>query len=145
MTLLLVHAAATLFMTGVIWFVQLVHYPLFAVVGEGEAAAYHRAHGRRTSRVVGPPMLVELATAVALVLTPPGGVGRAWTWSALALLGVIWLSTAALQVPAHTRLDAGRDPVTERRLVAGNWIRTVAWSARAVIALAMVEQRLARG
>jgi hypothetical protein len=28
--LLLAHAAATLFMVGVIWFVQLVHYPLFA-------------------------------------------------------------------------------------------------------------------
>ena len=138
MTLLLVHAAATLFMTGVIWFVQLVHYPLFAAVGEGEAAAYHRAHGRRTSWVVGPPMLVELATAVALVVASPGGVGRVWPWSALALLGVIWLSTAALQVPAHTRLDAGRDAAVERRLVAGNWIRTVAWSGRAVAALVMV-------
>ena len=143
MTLLLVHAAATLFMTGVIWFVQLVHYPLFAAVGEGEAAAYHRAHGRRTSWVVGPPMLVELATALALAWMPPAGLGRAWAWSALALLGVVWLSTAVLQVPAHQRLDAGRDPVTERRLVAGNWIRTVAWSARAVGALAMVARAAA--
>ena len=32
--LLLLHAAATLFMTGLIWFVQVVHYPLFARVGE---------------------------------------------------------------------------------------------------------------
>jgi hypothetical protein len=138
MTLLLVHAAATLFMTGLIWFVQLVHYPLFSAVGGSEAAAYHRAHGRRTSWVVGPPMLVELATAVALVVAPPDGVLRAWSWGGLALLGVVWLSTAVLQVPAHQRLDAGRDPAVERRLVAGNWIRTVAWSARAVAALAMV-------
>ena len=132
------HAAATLFMTGVIWFVQLVHYPLFAAVGEGEAAAYHRAHGRRTSWVVGPPMLVELAAAVALVWMAPAGVGRGWAWCGLALLGVVWLSTAALQVPAHQRLDAGRDRATERQLVAGNWIRTVAWSARATIALTMI-------
>ena len=143
MTLLLVHAAATLFMTGVIWFVQLVHYPLFGAVGEGEAAAYHRAHGRRTSWVVGPPMLVELVTAVGLAWMPPADLGRAWPWTGLALLGMVWLSTATLQVPAHTRLDAGRDPATERRLVAGNWIRTVAWSARAVLALAMVARAAA--
>ena len=31
--LLLVHAASTLFMAGVIWFVQVVHYPLMASVG----------------------------------------------------------------------------------------------------------------
>lgn len=31
--LLLVHAAVTLYMTGVIWFVQVVHYPLFSCVG----------------------------------------------------------------------------------------------------------------
>ncbi len=32
--LLFVHAAMTLFMVGVIWFVQIVHYPLFRGVGE---------------------------------------------------------------------------------------------------------------
>jgi hypothetical protein len=31
--LLLANAAATFFMVGVIWFVQVVHYPLFARVG----------------------------------------------------------------------------------------------------------------
>lgn len=34
-TLLYLHAGATLFMTGLIWFVQVVHYPLFLRVGEG--------------------------------------------------------------------------------------------------------------
>jgi hypothetical protein len=138
MTLLLAHAAATLYMTGLIWFVQVVHYPLFAAVGAREAAAYHRAHGRRTTWVVGPPMLAELVTALVLALAPPPGVGQGWAWGGLALLAVVWLSTAALQVPAHARLDAGPDAATQRALVAGNWIRTVAWSARAAIALAML-------
>lgn len=31
--LLLVHAAATWAMVGLVWFVQVVHYPLFAQVG----------------------------------------------------------------------------------------------------------------
>ena len=82
------HLAATLFMTGVIWFVQLVHYPLFARVGgtvavgtcagesraaESDFAAYEVEHSRRTSWVVVLPMLVELATGVYLAFT--GSIG----------------------------------------------------------------------
>jgi hypothetical protein len=39
--LLLVHGFATLYMTGLIWFVQLVHYPLFAQVGRHAHLSYH--------------------------------------------------------------------------------------------------------
>lgn len=68
---LLVHLTATFAMVGIIWFVQIVHYPLFARVGAGGFPAYSGAHSRL---VVGPPMLAEAATAVALVLRPPPGV-----------------------------------------------------------------------
>lgn len=61
--LLLAHAAATWAMVGLIWFVQVVHYPLFAAVDAAESPVYARLHQRRTTWVVGPPMLVERATA----------------------------------------------------------------------------------
>ena len=135
---LLAHAAATLAMTGVIWFVQVVHYPLFGGVGADRWIGYAAAHGRLTTLVVAPLMLVELATAVLLVLRPPADVGR---WAAvlgLALVLVIWASTALLQVPAHGRLGAGFDADVHRGLVAGNWIRTLAWTARSALVLGMV-------
>ena len=56
-------------------------------------------------------------------------------WMGLFLLLVIWLSTALLQVPCHNRLVNGFDPKIHHRLVKTNWIRTVAWSLRAIIAL----------
>ena len=124
------HAAATLFMTGVIWFVQIVHYPLFGRVGAAEFPAYEREHARRTGRVVGPAMVVELL--LALALTTRGG---ALVWAGLALLGVIWASTAFVQVPLHRRLERGADVAAQRRLVRTNWIRTAAWTARDVIAI----------
>jgi hypothetical protein len=55
---LLAHLAATLFMIGVIWFVQVVHYPLFSRVGPEKFSLYSEAHSRLTTYVVGPPMLV---------------------------------------------------------------------------------------
>lgn len=68
--LLLAHAASTLAMTGVIWFVQVVHYPLFAAVGRKGFAAFEASHRRLTTWVVAPLMLVELVCAAWLALCP---------------------------------------------------------------------------
>jgi hypothetical protein len=54
------------------------------------------------------------------------------------LIGVIWCSTAWLQVPCHNRLAAGFDAACCRSLCRGNWIRTIAWSVRGVIVLLML-------
>ena len=129
------HAGATLFMTGVIWFVQVVHYPLFARTGAAGFADYERDHARRTGWVVGPAMMLELLLALALAAR--GGMAA---WAGLALLAVIWLSTALVQVPLHRRLQGGFDAAAHRRLVRTNWLRTAAWTLRAALAL-----RLAAG
>lgn len=124
--LLLAHAAATWAMVGLIWFVQVVHYPLFAAVDAAESQVYARLHQRRTTWVVGPPMLVELATATWIAWRLPAGVSPALAWTGMAFVAVIWASTHRLQVPEHARLLAGRDDAVIHRLVRGNWFRTVA-------------------
>jgi hypothetical protein len=136
--LLVVHLIATASMTGLIWFVQVVHYPLFARVGSEGFVSYESAHVAATSRVVGPPMAAEGVTAIALAVGWRDEVGIALVVAGLLLLAVIHASTVTLQVPAHRRLATGYDPVTVRRLVTTNWIRTAGWSARAAIAGAMI-------
>jgi len=133
--ILLVHAASTLFMTGLIWFVQIVHYPLFDGVGRDGFAEYERRHSGATALIVGPVMVVELATAVALVVARPGNVPGWAVWMGTILVAAIWLSTALLQIPEHGTLASGFDAHALRRLVATNWLRTVAWSLRSGLAL----------
>lgn len=70
---LLLQVVTTLFMVGVIWFVQVVHYPLMAHVGRAEAVAYEKSHTRRTGWVVGPPMLIELGTGFFTPVDPTDG------------------------------------------------------------------------
>ena len=137
---LLANLAATFVMVGIIWFVQIVHYPLFARVGTTGFPAYSAAHSRLTGLVVGPPMLAEAATAVALVLGPPPGVSSWLAVIGLVLLAVIWLSTAVLQAPRHRELGSGLDAASHRFLVASNWIRTVCWSARGLVVLWMAAE-----
>lgn len=140
--LLIANAASTFFMAGLIWFVQVVHYPLFAAVGTAEFPAYSRLHQSLTTFVVGPPMLVEALTAGMLVVARPTGVSAWLAWTGFALVIVIWASTALLQIPAHGRLASGFDASTAATLVSSNWVRTAAWSARAAIVAAMLWQAL---
>ena len=137
-TILLAQAGASCAMAGLIWFVQLVHYPAYRFVGAGEFRHYQKHHQRATSWVVGPPMLVELAAAVALVCLPVAGFHSGWALGGLALLGMIWASTAFWQVPLHTRLLAFGSPVDVGRLVHTNWVRTIGWSLRAALSVAML-------
>lgn len=136
--LLLIHAAATLYMVGLIWFVQLVHYPLMASVGQDRYQNYQREHERKTTWAVAPAMLIELATSLWLAVQTPVEIDATLAWVGLCLVVLIWLSTALLQVPCHKKLGLGFDPQAHQRLVTTNWLRTILWSARGVIALAML-------
>ena len=139
---LLAHVAATLFMVGVIWFVQVVHYPLFARVGPEKFSLYSEAHSHLTTYVIGPPMLIEASTALLLVFRQPEGVPLAAALIGLALVGVLWLSTALLQVPRHTALGSGFDWRAWSGLVLSNWVRTITWSARGVLVLWMAARAI---
>lgn len=127
----LAHAALTWTLVGLIWTIQLVHYPLFSFVEPARFAGFHAAHSARILLLVGALMPLELAAAVALVVRSPS----AWTWAGLALVSVAWLATGLLSVPQHARLARGFDADALRLLVAGNWIRTGCWSLRGAIAL----------
>ena len=135
--ILLSHAGATWYMTGLIWFVQVVHYPLFRGVGSSDFAMYEQRHTGLTSWVVGPPMLIEGATAVSLFWLCPSGIPTWQVWLGVALLAVVWLSTALVQVPCHNLLSKGFDVAVHERLVATNWVRTIAWSSRGLLVLWM--------
>lgn len=132
------HLAATVAMAGVLWFVQLVHYPLLARVAPDAFAAFEREGVRRTTWVVGPLMLVEAASGLALVVAAPAWLPRAALGLDLALWLVHTVSTALVQVPLHGRLERGFDAAAHARLVRTNWGRTAAWSARAALLVAAV-------
>lgn len=138
MTVAEVHLVATTFMAGVIVFVQIVHYPLMSSVGIEGFVTYERGHTVRTGWVVGPPMVLEAATSLLLVLSPEHAGARPLAGIGIALLAVIWLGTALVQAPAHARLTKGFDPTVHRRLVKTNWVRTTAWLARVPVAVMLV-------
>ncbi len=134
----MVHAAATWFMVGLIWMVQVVHYPLFHRVGHAGFADYETGHTRRIGGLLVIPAGVEVLTAALLPIFRPDGVLLSMTLVAGALLAGIWVTTALVHAPLHDRLSQRFDRAAVDRLVAANWWRTAAWTARGALVGAMI-------
>ena len=149
---LIAQIMASTTMAAIAWFVQIVHYPLFALLpSSGSKAAevagmsrsvardYHDENLRRTRPIVLVPMLVEAASAAWLAFYPPAAVGRGAAIAGLSLVAIVVLSTALVQVPLHESLRSGDAPAeTVDRLVRSTRIRTAAWTARAALAAWML-------
>jgi hypothetical protein len=135
---LAVLVATSLFLVGMIWTIQVVHYPLFAEVGDGAFVAYEAAHTRRMGRLLAVPWGVQGVASAVLLLRVPDGVPVAAVWVAAVLVAVPVLVTIVSSVPAHRVLGDGFDRDAHARLVRTNWLRTAAWSAHGVLALWML-------
>ena len=137
---LIANLVASCVMTGVIWFVQHVHYPLLAQVEMGQAVAVAEEHQRRTGHVVALPMAVEGLTTLALLAQQPAGVNWFLPWIGAILLAIALGCTVFLSVPLHAKMATNPDARVGAKLVATNWPRTFAWSLRAVVCVVMVLQ-----
>jgi len=134
--------ASTLFMTGVIWFVQVVHYPLMDRVGPESFEKYHAGHTNLTDRVVLVPMVVELLSSVWLIWDRPRGFRVNLASLGLILAVLTWGITFFLSIPAHNRLSLGFNAATHRSLVTTNWFRLVAWTAHSVVLLVAISRSI---
>ena len=119
------HLFTTAFMCGICWYVQIVHYPLFKQIEEVDFPKYAK-NNLRTAWVVGPAMLLELASGLWIVFE----VFNILIVINMIWLGIIWLSTFAIQMPLHRKLAKQYNQRQQRLLVRTNWIRTIFWSLR---------------
>lgn len=126
------------FLSGLIWTIQVVHYPLMARVGTDQFAQYERLHSASITPLVGPAMLAEAAIAGLLLLHRPAAIPAWMPWTGVALVAAIWAVTFLVSVPCHAVLAQGFDASAHERLVATNWLRTAAWTARVGLAAWMM-------
>ncbi|MFT5570163.1 MAG: hypothetical protein ACI8QD_002040 [Cyclobacteriaceae bacterium] len=139
---LLLSFASTLFNTGLIWVIQLVHYPGFARIGVQEHQAYHSFHMRSITYIVGPSMAIELASSLGLLLFLDKLPSPTAFWIASGLLAIIWAHTAFIAVPLHGKLASSYSLEIVDRLVSANWWRTIAWSIRSFVLAYLVYQAI---
>ena len=140
--ILIVNAASTWFMVGVIWMVQIVQYPGFREIEAAHFPRFHREHSRRITVLVLPGMALELGTSLALLWRHPDEIDSLLIWAGILCAVLVWISTLAIQVPKHQSLGGGRDDATIESLIKTNWLRTAFWTAHGVITLVMLSSSL---
>ena len=136
--LFLLDAAATLYMWGVIWTIQLAQYPLFARIGAVQWEDYHSVYTRSITFVVLPAMVTELGTSGLLALARPAWLSPPLLWAGFACALLTWAVTFFVSVPLHNTLGRGFSTDAIASLVATNWLRTLLWTAHAAILLVQI-------
>lgn len=114
---------------GLIWVIQLVHYPSFRYIAEDKFRDFILFHGKSISFIVMPLMIIELTVAIGLSFSTPSIL----TFSKFGIVCLIWLSTFTLSVPKHSKLLRGRDNKIIEGLIYTNWPRTILWTLKAVL------------
>ena len=128
-----IHFISTIFMTGVIWIVQLVHYPAFQYVEEKKFVDFEKFHTFNISLIVLPMMIIELLSGISIIIFYWSFYYKAGFISNLIILFITWLITFTISVPLHNKLGKGKDVKFINRLTQTNWLRTTAWSVRLIL------------
>ena len=128
---LLGHLIFTSIMTGVIWVIQIVHYPSFHFIEKELYTAFQKFHMNKISIIVMPIMLAELITGIMLFLDKSSK--SPFLIISIIILVLIWLITGVFFTKAHNELIAGYQELVVNQLVAMNWIRTLLWTLRLLL------------
>ena len=132
-SLFLLNLSASLFLCGLIWVIQLLHYPFFHHIEKSDFIKHQSTHKFRISILVIPAMLTELGSSA--ILAYGANFEQHLHISGFIIVLLIWASSFFIQVPLHHKISGGYDTGAVDRLVSTNWIRTILWTTKALISI----------
>ncbi|MDP5172341.1 MAG: hypothetical protein NWR72_19000 [Bacteroidia bacterium] len=141
--LLLFSLGLSMYLVGVHWTFQLVHFPLYTRVGTNEFQDYQALHQQKILWSVRIPRMIALLIAIALILLEPWGLEK---WELWAYFGCLSAATAIsfqfirpLQGMLSQQGYSTKVITTMTRL---HWARTILSTAGALILLIAIARLL---
>ena len=129
-TVVVLQILSTFLLTGLSWYVQLVHYPIFHYISESQFSQFHKAHVVRTQMIIFTLLPIELVTSSLTALYGFPGLPQSQWILGWILLILICLSTALVQMPLHSKLATSKSSQLIEKLILSHWLRTALWSVR---------------
>ncbi len=141
--ILLLSLFFNVFSTGVSWFMQLVHYPMFEEVGRKEFQDYQRHSRPRRRYITYIPAVGAIVSTLALFWISPWGLWMEGVKIALgfsaSLFILSWISTH----PQHEVLAThGYSHKVIKQLTLFQWIRTLGWTMNSFLILFIVLKQM---
>jgi hypothetical protein len=145
-TLFLVFLFLAIYNAGCMTTLQLQHYGIYPSVGKEHFADYMRANNRAATLPTIVPAMLLLLSSLVLTLQRPGFIRPYESAAALCLNLVALLSTFVWQRPIQGRMaESGYDEANIRRLIATNWIRTIAYWLIAILGTVILTRLVGPG
>jgi hypothetical protein len=136
--ILMLHLAGSFMLTGIVWWVQIITYPLIKETPEAVFKHVHRIYMRRVGWIAAPLMLLEMTTSILLIFFPPPLVPHALLLINFGLIVLVWLVSTLILLPIHQRLSIGHPAHDVQHLIKMNWIRTSLWSVKGILVIWIV-------
>ena len=130
MDLIKIHLLATAILTGAIWVIQLIHYPVFKYIDKSYFKLFMKFHVRGILIFVLPFMLIEIVSGTYLFII---GYNSIIFLFSLVILYLIWISTLLIFSNYHKELQHDKDNDIINKLVKYNWFRTLGWTVRLIL------------
>lgn len=132
MILSFIHLISTAIIVGIIWVIQVVHYPSFHFIETDEYVSFQKFHMDKIAYIVVPVMLIESISGFILIYNELNTV----LLISMILLFFIWVLTGIFFVPIHQKLTSGYQEELVEKLVKINWVRTIFWTIRLLLVMA---------
>ena len=133
--LLTTHLTSTSIMVGIIWVIQLVHYPSFKYVKDSDYIIFQKYHMSNISYIVFPSMFTELITSLLIFFS---GEKSFLFMLSMICISLIWVITGVLFTKFHSTLQKGKDLKMIEKMIKANWIRTLLWTMRLIMILFVI-------
>ena len=116
----------------------MLSYPLFQRVGRESFSDYHAVHSQRITLILGVPLLLVFVSSLLMLWIRPTSVPL-WAVLLNGVLGAgVWVMTALIHVPLHTKLGHTYSTDTMQALVSTNWLRTIVWTVQGALLVWMM-------
>jgi hypothetical protein len=124
---------ASVFMTGIIWFIQFVQYPLLNHVSSFDFGCYYKKFISRIAWIIYPMIIIEIGFASWLSFLPMQSKLQLPILITYILLAAASLNTFLIQAPLNQKLQVTFDKGILSKILFYNWIRLFSWTMRTLI------------
>ena len=125
--LFLVTFALIFYGLGASFVESFVNYPTWRLIGAGEFVAYHHALSPLVIGYMVIPMVLTTVLTILLAWFRPPLIPKWAIWLSVVLQMIVWVSTAAIQIPIQMQLGASglSLPLIDQLIFTNFWFRKV--------------------
>jgi len=132
------HFLLCIAVTGVVWFMQVVHYPLLTYTNPDKWTEFNEKRRMYTMMLTYPLMAFEALTGFTLILLATQSPSYPYLAVSLGILLALLIYTFMYLNPLLKKMTGPADEISHKKFIKLHWVRTIGWSLRLLLLILVV-------